>query len=492
MNPKQHTVPHFVPTFRLQWEQAQDCFVILYPEGMVKLSNSAGEILKRCDGERTVQGIIKELQQSFPPSRAWTPTSPTSWRTLMEKAGSNSPKNGGAAKGTAPHWLLAELTYKCPLQCPYCSNPLEIAKYQNELSTEDWCRVLREARAMGAVQLGFSGGEPLVRRDLEELIAEGRKLGYYSNLITSGVGMDEARVRRFKEAGLDHIQISFQASNEELNNFLGGSKSFQHKTEMARIVKKYEYPMVLNIVLHRMNIDQIRDILDMTVALQADYVELASTQYYGWSRINVEQLLPTREQLKKAEQVALEYQRKMEGRMKVIYVIPDYFVNRPKRCMDGWGQVFLTVTPDGTALPCHAAGQLPIEFPNVRDHDISWIWNQSPGFNHFRGMDWMQEPCRSCPERFKDLGGCRCQAFMLAGDAAATDPVCDKSPNHGALLKDVDRIERIAQNGDTAAKPLLFRNLRNSKKILQGNQPLPPARPTPNPAEPPGKALKGS
>jgi len=233
-----------------------------------------------------------------------------------------------------PLWLLAELTYRCPLQCPYCSNPVEIARYREELNTDDWFRVLRQARAMGATQLGLSGGEPLLRRDLEAIIAEARRLGYYTNLITSGVGMNDERVAAFRQAGLDHIQISFQASNEELNNYLGGSKTFAHKTAMARSVKQHGYPMVLNIVLHRRNIDQIRDILDMTVALNADYVELASTQYYGWSRINVDQLLPTREQLAGAEAVAREYQRKLKGRMKVIYVVPDYFENRPKACMN--------------------------------------------------------------------------------------------------------------------------------------------------------------
>ena len=286
-----------------------------------------------------------------------------------------------------PLWLLAELTYRCPLQCPYCSNPVEIAKYNNELGTEDWIRVMRQARKMGAAQLGFSGGEPLARRDLEELIAEARSLGYYTNLITSGVGMDEKRVKTFKEAGLDHIQISFQASDEELNNYLGGTRSFQHKQEMARVVKEHEYPMVLNIVLHRKNVDQIRDILDMTVALKADYVELASTQYYGWSRVNIEQLLPTREQLARAEKTAREYQEKMRDKMKIIYVIPDYFENRPKACMNGWGSIFLTIAPDGSALPCHAAAQLPgLEFPNVRDHSVAQIWNDSDAFNRFRGF----------------------------------------------------------------------------------------------------------
>ena len=370
-----------------------------------------------------------------------------------------------------PLWLLAELTYRCPLQCPYCSNPLDIAKYRNELSTEDWLRVMRQARKMGAAQMGFSGGEPLVRQDLEELIREARQLGYYTNLITSGVGMDEARIKRFKQAGLDHIQISFQASNEELNNFIGGTKSFQHKKEMARIVKAYEYPMVLNIVIHRKNIDQIRDILDMTVELNADYVELASTQYYGWSRLNVDHLLPTREQLANAEKVAREYQEKMKGKSRIIYVIPDYFENRPKPCMNGWGAIFLTIAPDGTALPCHEAGQLPIEFPNVKDMDVQEIWHNSPGFNHFRGFDWMKEPCRSCPEKEKDFGGCRCQAFMMTGDPNNADPVCDKSPFHQQLLDDVERIGRIAAREKGMAiqeQPLIFRNMKNSKKIVPG------------------------
>lgn len=373
-----------------------------------------------------------------------------------------------AGSNSKPLWLLAELTYRCPLQCPYCSNPVDIARYTDELSTADWFRVLQQARSMGATQLGFSGGEPLVRKDLEDLIAEARRLGYYTNLITSGVGMDEERVKAFKEAGLDHIQISFQASNEELNNYIAGTRSFAHKTAMARSVKKHGYPMVLNIVLHRHNIDQIRDILDMTVDLQADYVELASTQYYGWSRINVDQLLPTREQLQNAEAVAREYQEKMKGRMKVIYVVPDYFENRPKACMNGWGAVFLTIAPDGSALPCHAAAQLPgLDFPNVRDHDIDWIWNDSPAFNAFRGFDWMKEPCRSCPEKEKDFGGCRCQAYMMTGDPRNADPVCDKSPYHRRLLDDVERIGRLAADKSRQEKPLIFRNMKNSRKLME-------------------------
>jgi PqqA peptide cyclase len=308
-----------------------------------------------------------------------------------------------------------------------------------------------------------------VRKDLETLIAEARRLGYYTNLITSGVGMDESRIRAFKDAGLDHIQVSFQASSEELNNLIAGTDAFEHKKQMARLVKKYEYPMVLCFVLHRKNEDQIEDILELAVALEADYVELATTQYYGWAFHNREQLLPTRAQLAHAEQVAKAYQDRMKGKMKIFYVIPDYFENRPKRCMDGWGSVFLTIAPDGTALPCHAARQLPgFDFPNVREHAIDWIWNESGAFNRFRGLDWMKEPCRSCPEKEKDLGGCRCQAFMLTGDAANADPVCDKSPHHQLILDEIARVASADALARADEKPLVFRNMRNSRRIAQG------------------------
>lgn len=365
-----------------------------------------------------------------------------------------------------PLWLLAELTYRCPLQCPYCSNPVEIAQYEQELDTDQWLKVLREARELGAMQLGLSGGEPLVRRDLETLIGEARQLGYYSNLITSGVGMDADRVARFREAGLDHIQISFQASDEDLNNFLGGTASFAHKVEMARAVKAQGYPMVLNIVIHRRNIDQIEDIIRMTIELEADFVELASTQYYGWSKLNLDALLPTRAQLRAAEKVAHDYQARMKDKMKILYVVPDYFENRPKACMNGWGSIFLTIAPDGRALPCHAASTLPgLDFPNVRDHSVREIWYDSDAFNRFRGFDWMSEPCRSCPEKTRDFGGCRCQAYMMTGDATAADPVCDKSPHHAALVAEVDRIDAIDVHR-AAALPLIFRNMPNSRKQL--------------------------
>jgi pyrroloquinoline quinone biosynthesis protein E len=375
--------------------------------------------------------------------------------------------SGSDTNPPKPYWLLAELTYKCPLQCPYCSNPLDIARFDTELGTDDWKRVFREARKMGAVQLGFSGGEPLVRDDLEELVAAAHTLGFYTNLITSGVGMDEARIRALKAAGLDHIQISFQASSEELNNHIARNDSFRHKQEMARLVKQYDYPMVLCFVLHRQNTDQIEEIIQFAHALNADYVELATTQYYGWALKNREQLLPTLEQVQRAEAISHEYQKKLEGKMRILYVVPDYYEDRPKPCMRGWGGIFLAVSPNGTAMPCHAAGILPgLEFPNVRDHSIEWIWRDSPDFNKFRGDSWMKEPCRTCPERAKDFGGCRCQAYLMTGDAANADPVCSKSPHHAELQQRVTAIH--AAQKDTTAVPVLFRNMRNSKRIIAG------------------------
>ncbi|NOQ94496.1 MAG: pyrroloquinoline quinone biosynthesis protein PqqE [Methylophaga sp.] len=365
-----------------------------------------------------------------------------------------------------PLWLLAELTYSCPLQCPYCSNPMDFASVKKELTTEEWIDVFKQARAMGATQLGLSGGEPLTRPDLVELIKAARELGFYTNLITSGVGMDAAKVAEFKAAGLDHIQVSFQASSEDLNNLIAGTDAFKHKIEMAKAVKANDYPMVLCFVTHRQNIDQVDEILDLCIELEADYVELATTQYYGWAMHNRDQLMPMKEQLVRAEATAHRYQEEQKGKMKIYYVVPDYYEERPKACMNGWGNIFLTVTPDGTALPCHAARELPgMTLPNVKDMSVDEIWNGSEDFNKFRGFDWMTEPCRSCDEKEKDFGGCRCQAFMLTGDATNADPVCSKSPHHHLVEEAVAAGIAEAAKPVIDQKPLVFRNPKNSKKI---------------------------
>jgi pyrroloquinoline quinone biosynthesis protein E len=366
---------------------------------------------------------------------------------------------------TPPRWLLAELSYKCPLQCPYCSNPLDYAKYPEELSTEDWKRVLTQARKMGAVQLGFSGGEPLTRQDLPELVKHARELGYYSNLITSGYGLNEEKIIQLKQAGLDHIQVSIQASTQELNDHLAGTESYQHKQEVARLVKKHGYPMVLCVVIHRENIHQMQQILEMADSLGADYLELANTQYYGWAHVNRDLLLPTKEQFEQAESIAQAFKEKVNGRMKIYYVIPDFYEDRPKACMNGWGTTFLTIAPDGAALPCHSARELPgMECPNVKDYSIEQIWNDSEAFNFFRGGDWMKEPCRSCDEKEKDFGGCRCQAYLMTGDMYSTDPVCSKSPDHHVVEQAIESARQAALHG--SEKPLVFRNTKNSKRFL--------------------------
>jgi pyrroloquinoline quinone biosynthesis protein E len=382
--------------------------------------------------------------------------------------GSTGGETGLSANSTIrqPLWLLAELTYACPLQCPYCSNPMDFANIKSELTTDEWKSVFKQAREMGATQLGLSGGEPMARADLIELIRYARELGFYTNLITSGVGLNDHKVQEFKDAGLDHIQVSFQASSEDLNNLIAGTDAFEHKIEMAKAVKAAGYPMVLCFVTHRHNIDQIDEILDLAISLDADYVELATTQYYGWAMHNRDQLLPMKEQLVKAEAIAHRYQDEQKGNMKIYYVVPDYYEERPKACMNGWGNVFLTVTPDGTALPCHAARELPgMELPNVRDLTVKSIWNDSNDFNRFRGFDWMPEPCRSCDEKEKDFGGCRCQAFMLTGDPSNTDPVCSKSPQHHLIEEAIERGRLEAAKPEAEAKPLVFRNPQNSKEI---------------------------
>jgi PqqA peptide cyclase len=360
-----------------------------------------------------------------------------------------------------PLWLLCELTYRCPLHCVFCYNPTNMHETGPELDTESWLRVLREARALGAVQLGLSGGEPLARDDLEELVAEAHGLGFYINLITSGVGLTEERIRALKAAGLDHIQLSFQDSTREVNDFLSSTRTFELKSRAAALIKHYEYPMVLNVVLHRLNIDHVEQILEMAERLGAEYLELANTQYYGWAWKNREALLPSREQVRRAEEATQRFREKVGRRMEIYFVVPDYFETRPKACMNGLGSIFLTISPDGTALPCQSARVLPgLSFPSVRDASVREIWYESAAFNTFRGDAWMKEPCRSCPEKTRDFGGCRCQAYLLTGDPANTDPVCDLSPYHRLVTEAVERADRAASRPPAAEHPLVFRDHR--------------------------------
>jgi len=361
-----------------------------------------------------------------------------------------------------PLWLLAELTYECPLHCAYCSNPLDLEDKNKELGTQAWLDVLSQAREMGSVQLGFSGGEPLLRKDLEELVEHGRQLGFYTNLITSGIGLTEKRIKSLKTAGLDHIQISFQAADPELNNAIAGrGKAFEQKVKMAEIVKAQGYPMVLNFVISKQNIEQIPEILELSCQLEADYVELATAQYYGWAFENRDHLLPSQQELTEAESFVNEFRDKQQGKgPHFIFVTPDYYEERPKACMNGWGSTFLTVTPDGSALPCHSAKILPLEFPKVTERALADIWYKDFSFNHFRGDSWMPSPCKECDEKDKDFGGCRCQAYMLTGDMESTDPVCSKSKDHHLIAQAIEQAK-------SPKKTLLHRkNYRQNDKDI--------------------------
>ena len=367
---------------------------------------------------------------------------------------------------TQPLWLLAEITYRCPLHCAFCYNPTDYADHTtNELNTDEWIKVLRDARKMGALQLGISGGEPLLRDDIEDIVTEANQLGYYSNLITSGVGLTEKRIDAFKAGGLDHIQLSMHDITEEISNFVTDTKTFKLKQKVAAMIKDRGYPMVLNVVIHRYNIGHIKEILEMAEKLGADYVELANTQYYGWSLINRNQLMPTKEQIDEAEKITNEFREYIGNKMKIFFVVPDYYAERPKKCMNGWGEVFMIVTANGDVLPCHSARVLPnIDFPNVKNNQLNEIWYDSYAFNKYRGDDWMKEPCRSCSEKENDLGGCRCQAYLLSGDAEGADPICTKSP-HRHLI---DQALEDSKNEILQAQPIIFRTDKNSKELIQG------------------------
>ena len=374
----------------------------------------------------------------------------------------SAPEARTAPRPGPPLWLLAELTYRCPLHCVFCYNPVDFARQEDELSTDDWLRVLREGRALGAVQLGLSGGEPLLRDDLEVIVAEAHRLGFYSNLLTSGVGLTEARAAALKAAGLDHVQLSFQDSTREMNDFLSHTKTFALKNRVAKIIKDQGWPMVMNVVIHRMNIDHIDRIIGMAHEMGAEYLELANTQYYSWAFLNRSQLLPTHEQLRTAERVTDAWRARLGEAMRIFFVAPDYHEGQAKKCVNGWGSMFMTIAPDGAALPCHTARMLPgLAFPNVREANLRDIWFDSEGFNRYRGTGWMKEPCSTCEFKEQDLGGCRCQAYMLAQDAAAADPVCRLSPQHHLVQAAVAE----AAAPQVVEHPLVFRDAANSRRL---------------------------
>jgi pyrroloquinoline quinone biosynthesis protein E len=374
-----------------------------------------------------------------------------------------------------PYALLAEITYRCPLHCPYCSNPVAASLceaprrpqgggYSNdELTTEEWKRVIREAVALGVLQIGFSGGEPLARRDLGELIRAAREAKLYTNLITSGIGLDGDRMRVLRDAGLDSIQLSFQSDESSPADEIAGARAHERKLDVSAKIRAAGIPLSLNFVIHRRNIDRLPQIIEMTEALGAERVELANVQFYGWAFRNRAALLPTLEQVDRARDIATAAKARLAGKIDIFYVLPDYYETRPKPCLNGWGQRYLTVNPTGDVLPCPTASSaIPdLRFENVRSHALDWIWRDSESFNRFRGTEWMPEPCRSCPQREIDFGGCRCQAALLTGNATNTDPVCEFSPNRAI----VDEVLRDVNSSSNNANDWIYRVNPNALPI---------------------------
>jgi pyrroloquinoline quinone biosynthesis protein E len=350
-----------------------------------------------------------------------------------------------------PYTLIAELTYRCPLRCPYCSNPLDYTGHRDEIDTDTWFRVFHEAEDLGVVQLNLTGGEPLLRDDLELLIERASKLELYTNLITSGLPLTYERLSRLRALGLNSVQVSVQSMEPTESDRLAGASSFHRKLEVMEWVTSLEIPLTVNVVLHRDNIGRISDIITLAERVSADRLELANAQYLGWALKNLAALLPTLEQIELARDIAAGAKARLRGTMEVVFVTPDYYSVYPKSCMDGWGRRFIVINPEGLALPCHLAHTIPgLHFDNVRQCHLADIWHHSSGFREFRGEDWLPDPCRACDRRTVDFGGCRCQAFHVTGNARATDPACSLAPDHGYIES-----ARTLTN-HVAGKPVLF------------------------------------
>jgi pyrroloquinoline quinone biosynthesis protein E len=360
-----------------------------------------------------------------------------------------------------PYALLCELTYRCPLQCPYCSNPLDFARHAGELTTDEWRSALSQAAALGVVQAHFSGGEPLLREDVSPIIRHARQLGLYTNLSTGGTLLTEKLAAELRDAGLDSLQVSIQdADAENSDRMAGGLPSFAKKIAAARLARQAGFSLTLNVVLHRQNIGRLGAIIAMAEELGAERLELANTQFNGWALKNRAALLPARAQVETAAGIARAAQQRLRGRMEILYVLPDYYEQFPKACLHGWGRVFLTVAADGAVLPCQTSREIRgLKFDNLRNRSLDDIWFRSETFCKFRGTDWLPEPCQSCPRKETDFGGCRCQAFLLIGDATATDPACSLAPRHDLVA------QALAQAETAPAQELIYRTAAASARF---------------------------
>ena len=346
----------------------------------------------------------------------------------------------------SPLAIIAEITHRCPLHCVYCSNPLQMASPSSELATDQWATVFEQAAKLGVLHIHFSGGEPLAREDLTQLVRSGHSRGLYTNLITSAIGLSESRLDELVRAGLDHVQLSLQDSREASANWIAGTRAHALKLAIAPAIRRSGVAFTINIVVHRQNVDHLEEMIAMAESLEPQRLEIAHTQYYGWAWKNAEQLLPTRKQVLESLGIVSAAQKRLEGKIRIDAVVPDYYARFPKACMGGWGQRQMLIDPAGTVLPCHAAAVIPgLRFENVLDRSLEWIWRESESFRKFRGESWMPEPCRSCDRRSEDFGGCRCQAFMITGNAAATDPVCSLAPLRSLIDEKIAQANSVAE-----------------------------------------------
>ena len=444
--------PRMSPKARVRPDPRDGRAVLLSPERGLRLGETAAAIVALCDGTREVDAMVDELTARYGGERARIATDVLTLladlhaRALLEgfePPDSGAPRTDSAREAPAatptgqvesPYTLVAELTHRCPLACPYCSNPRQLVARGDELATDDWLRVIGEAADLGVMQLHLSGGEPLARSDLEAIAARARARDLYVNLVTSGIPLQRERLERLAPS-IDHVQLSVQDADPARSDHVAGLPSYAAKMRVASWVKELGLPLTLNVVLHRANLDHLEAIVAMAERLGADRLELANVQMVTWALHNAMALLPTRAQIDRARAVAQAARARLAGRMEVVLVLPDWHADRPRACMDGWGRRFMVVAPDGVVLPCHAARTLPLSFESVRAASLARIWREGQGLQAFRGEAWMPEPCASCDRRGVDFGGCRCQAFALTGDAGATDPACHLAPAHGLLVQ---------------------------------------------------------
>ncbi len=464
--------PRLSPKARVRKDPRDGAPVLLSPERGLRLSETAAATLALCDGTRTLDAIIDTLAARYAgadrsriASDVRALLADLRSRALIDEDGDGIEQEGrksarilgsiespGAFPTSrsvqaissldfAPYTLVAELTHRCPLACPYCSNPRELVRGTEELRAEEWLRVFDEAVGLGVMQAHLSGGEPLARSDLEAIAAHARSLDLYVNLVTSGIPLERARLERLAPS-LDHVQLSVQDADGTSADRIAGMAAFDAKLRVARWVKELGLPLTLNVVMHRANLDRVEQVIGLAEELKADRLELANVQFISWAQANATALLPTAAQIEHAREIAHVARRRLEGRMELVFVLPDWHAGRPRACMDGWGRRFIVVAPDGVVLPCHAARSLPLSFEGVRGRSLAAAWADAPGMQEFRADAWLPEPCRSCDQKGVDFGGCRCQAFALTGDMRATDPACDLAPHHGLVRKAREEAEQ--------------------------------------------------